>query len=134
MLCLLQLVDQVHNNDGGASSASSSGGGLSIWLGLAIGAMAIVVAVLSTLATFMGVRAWRKRHNLDVFGDDDDDDATSSMMSHDSSSSSSKLSSIMFRAATVRTDCPADTMSNPTVNSRQTTSLENGQDNPGYLV
>ena len=123
------------NNDGGDSSSSSSspGVGLSIWLGLVTVGMAIVVAVLSTLATFMAVRAWRKRHNLDVFGDDDDDEAAS-MMSHDSSSSSSKLSSIMFRAATVRTDCPADTMSNPTVNSRQTTSLENGQDNPGYLV
>ena len=126
----------MHNNDGGGDSSSSSspGVGLSIWLGLVIVAMAIVVAVLSTLATFLGVRAWRKRHNLDVFGDDDDDDATSSMMSHDSSSSSSKLSSIMFRAATVRTDCPADTMTNPTVNSRQTTPPENGQDNPGYLV
>ena len=111
--------------DAGGSTSSSSAMGMGAVAGVV--AMAVAVAVVSTLATYLVVRAWRKRHNLDVF-----DDETTSMLSTDSSSSSSKLSSVMFRSGTLRTDCPADTMTNPTVNSQRHRRV--AHDNHGFMA
>ena len=114
-LCLLQPLSAASADDTYANTVSTVGV-------VGIVTMAAAVAILSTLATFLAVRAWRKRHNMTLF-----DDKCESMVS-----GSSPLSSIMFRTGTIRSDCPADTMSNPTINYKPPGGATKGRVNEAF--